>query len=169
MHISSSVLVFKIGPNSLRCEGLSVWHELVWSSQGRYSEIFLGDLLFIAVGLASSGSSEYNNVGEQPRQRPTSLSVCGLRLVARVVVCALTTVLLHDSRRGYIYQVLVGFLLSRRSILFFLINKNGKPFCSFKKITLGYNVTQLVYNIRHKHNNSDADLSHQALELFYFT
>jgi hypothetical protein len=59
--------------------------------------------------------------------------VCGLCLVARVVVCALATVVLHDGRRECLYQFLASFPLIKRPTLFSLINENGKSFTWFQK------------------------------------
>jgi hypothetical protein len=59
--------------------------------------------------------------------------VCSLCLVARVAVCALAMVVLHDGRRGYLYRFLADFLLIKWPTLFSLINENGKSFALFQK------------------------------------
>jgi hypothetical protein len=69
---------------------------------------------------------------------------------------------------GVYTSFLAGFLLIRLSTLFFLINKNGKPFCSFKKITLGYNVTQLIIYINTTTQTRTYDIKLLNFILFYF-
>jgi hypothetical protein len=59
--------------------------------------------------------------------------VCGLCLIARVVVCALATVVLHDSCRGCLYRVLAGFPLIKGPTLFSLTNENDKSCAWFQK------------------------------------
>jgi hypothetical protein len=49
-----------------------------------------------------------------------------LMWVSRVVVCALTMVMFHDGRQGWLYRFLASFLLINRPTLFFLINVNDK-------------------------------------------
>jgi hypothetical protein len=59
--------------------------------------------------------------------------VCGLCLVARVVVCVLTMVVFYDGRRGCLYQFLTGFPLIKRPTLFSLINEKWQIFCLVSK------------------------------------
>jgi hypothetical protein len=56
--------------------------------------------------------------------------VCGLCLVAWVIVCPLRR---SCSMTVVSYRFLVGFPLIKRSTLFFLINEDGKSFASFQK------------------------------------
>jgi hypothetical protein len=49
-----------------------------------------------------------NNLGDDPR---LMWCVCGERLVARMAVCALATVVFYDGRRGCLYRFLADFPL----------------------------------------------------------
>jgi hypothetical protein len=88
---------------------------------------------FDEVGVADSWRMTMTSTGNLDDVARLKRCVCGLRLVVRVAVCALTTVVFHDGRRWYLYRFLAGFLLIKRSTLFFLINKNGKSYALFKK------------------------------------
>jgi hypothetical protein len=65
----------------------------------------------------SSVKSESLALGEVMTMTPVSNDprllwcVCGERLVARMAVCVLATVMFHDGRRECLYRFLVGFPL----------------------------------------------------------
>jgi hypothetical protein len=122
-------LVFKIGATSLRREGSSVGP--TWTSWGRYEEFPWW--LFLWWSRSRQLVEEWWWCHLWATSATTLVFCGGARLIARVTVSALTTIVFHDDQRGCLYWVLVDFWLINRPTLFFLINKNDKYFALFQK------------------------------------
>jgi hypothetical protein len=151
LHISSSELIVRIGAASLLCEEPPVWHRPTQASWGRCDGIFLGGRSLVkSESLAHGGVMTMTPADNLDDDACLQWCVCGLCLVARVVVCVLAMVVFYDGRRGCLYRFLADFPLIKRPTLFSLINENGKYFACFQKKKLCW--FHHVCKIKYQHN-----------------